>query len=395
MGQKPYFSKILLLIVVCSSITTPNISSYIISKMDMNIISSSCTIFTVSIGDTVYFGNNEDYLQRDLYQWYIPSQNISLVGENRSIYGAVFVGYINRQEGGIYPQGGMNEHGLMYDFNGLPALPIDVNPTGLVVYTDYILCASLWDCKNVEEVIQWFKDHKWDLVMGGQIHYGDASGDAVVISVDPITSKWAFTRKNSSYLVSTNFNLNNSNNGDYPCQRYNTAVQMLNEIENEEELTIQACADVLYAVHQEGESHTLYSNIFDPINLDTYFNFGNNYQNQRKVSLLDTLSQKASYERKDSFFGITGTDGYLLVKPIRINDNYYSSTPPALLYIITISAASIISIPLGFLILHKKKKKKIILKSQVLLSIAGIPVFNSHRVIENTFQICGVDMVKF
>ena len=75
----------------------------------------------MAIGDTVLFGNNEDCLQRDFYQWYIPSQNISLPGGNKEIYGGVFVGFINSEEGGIYPQGGMNEHGLMYDVNGLPA----------------------------------------------------------------------------------------------------------------------------------------------------------------------------------------------------------------------------------------------------------------------------------
>ena len=62
-----------------------------------------------------------------------------------------------------------------------------------------------------------------DSIIGGQIHYGDASGDVVVISVNPATHKWAFTRKDSNYIVSTNFNLNTTSNGDYPCGRYDTA----------------------------------------------------------------------------------------------------------------------------------------------------------------------------
>jgi hypothetical protein len=315
----------------------------------------------VSIGDTVFFGNNEDYLQRELYQWYIPSQNITALGENKTINGAVFVGFINTEEGRTYPQGGMNEHGLMYDVNGLPALTLYENPTGSLFYSDFALCQSLWDCKDVEEVIEWFKNHAWDTQVGGQIHYGDALGNAVVISVNPLTDKWAFTRKSLTYLVSTNFNLNATSNGNYPCDRYITVNQMLNEITSEENLTVQACADVLFAVHQEGEYSTLYSNIFDPVNLDTYFNYGNNYQRQKKVNLLDTLSQSASFKKEDSFFGISGIQGYLLVKSIRINENfYYPSSPslPPLFYILTFLAVGVVSIPVGIFI-YKKKKLRI------------------------------------
>ncbi|WP_455280984.1 hypothetical protein, partial [[Eubacterium] cellulosolvens] len=151
------------------------------------------------------------------------------------------------------------------------------------------------------------------------------SGDAVVISVDPITHTWAFTRKNGNFIVSTNFNLNNTNNAyDYPCYRYNTATQMLSEIENEEDLTIQACADLLYAVHLEGVCTTLYSNIFDPVNLDVYLNYGENYQKQKKVNLLDELRQRESFELLNISY-MTGVDGHLLVKSVRIDENFYSS----------------------------------------------------------------------
>ena len=68
---------------------------------------------------TVLFGNNEDFLNFRSYQWYVPSQNISVIGGNRSIYGGVFIGYVDNETEGLWPQGGMNEHGLMFDMNGL------------------------------------------------------------------------------------------------------------------------------------------------------------------------------------------------------------------------------------------------------------------------------------
>ena len=67
MDQKHHYSIIFLLLILLSSITIPTINCEIISKTDMIKVGPSCTIFTVADGDTVLFGNNEDYLQILLY----------------------------------------------------------------------------------------------------------------------------------------------------------------------------------------------------------------------------------------------------------------------------------------------------------------------------------------
>lgn len=164
------------------------------------------------------------------------------------------------------------------------------------------------------------------LHLGGQIHYADASGDAVVVSVNPSTHKWAFTRKTCNFLISTNFNLNDIRNAYvYPCQRYNTTTDMLGEIQDEEDLTVQACADILHAVHMEGKCRTLYSYIFDPVNLDVYFNYGKNYREQKRINVSDVLSQRESFEMFN-ISCLTGVDGNMLVKSEKINRNFYSSS---------------------------------------------------------------------
>ncbi len=357
---------ILLLSILLSSISmVPTISSENISLSNVLITSPSCTIFTVAIGDTVLFGNNEDWYEQELCLWFIPSQNVSVIGGTRSIYGGVFIGFLKEEKGELYFHnlcGGMNEHGLMFDINGLPSLALFDNPNGSSFWTNgnCYIGTSLWDCKNVEEVIEWYKFYKWNTTIGGQIHYADASGDAVVVSVNPSTNKWAFTRKTGNFNVSTNFNLNNSRNAyDYPCSRYKTVVDMLRKIKNEENFTVQACADVLYVVRAKGLQYTLYSNIFDPVNLDVYLNYGEEYQQQKKVNLLDELkSQKNSFGKFNSreFLGV---DGQILVKPVRIDENFYSSSfssfssspfPPVL---VVIFALCVIGMALG---VYKNKK---------------------------------------
>ena len=69
-------------------------------------LAAACTIFTVSSGDSVLFGNNEDYSNPATYYWVEPSGN--------GRYGAVYFGFDN-----LWPQGGVNEKGLAFDINSL------------------------------------------------------------------------------------------------------------------------------------------------------------------------------------------------------------------------------------------------------------------------------------
>jgi hypothetical protein len=284
-----------------------------------NNIGSSCTIFTVAIGETVYFGNNEDYKSNNAYQWYIPAQNITTRDGIKEIYGGVFLGFNNNDEVNVdtWPQGGMNEYGLCFDANGLPDADLHLDVSMSFPYSDYALSQVLWECRNVEEVINWYQNHRW-FSLGGQIHYADKSGDAVVVGVNTTTGKWAFTRKNSTFHVSTNFNLDNLEHGHYPCSRYTTATQMLSEITSENDLTVSACASILYEVHQEGTYATKYSSIFDPVNLDIYFSYGAEFAKSKKFNLLEKLVGEEFFEEKENFFGITGTNGYILVNTVKI-----------------------------------------------------------------------------
>jgi hypothetical protein len=62
----------------------------------------SCTTFAAAYGNTVLFGNNEDFKDPVTYLWTVPP------GEGS--YGGVYLGY-----GYGRPQGGINEKGLAFD----------------------------------------------------------------------------------------------------------------------------------------------------------------------------------------------------------------------------------------------------------------------------------------
>jgi hypothetical protein len=313
-------------------------------------VMSSCTIFTVTAGDTVFFGNNEDYALPGTYVWLMPSQVLQLPSETISLHGVIFFGFDdNNQPVDGYPQGGMNDQGLCCDGNGLPEAPLNPYPEREMPYA-YPFYQILWECSTVNDTIAWFKSHYLGSSLPGQFHFADATGDAVVISAGA-DGELAFTRMGTmTYLVSTNFNLANFGNGHYPCTRYQTACSMLDEVESESNLTIDVCRDVLEAVHQEGI--TAYSNIFDLVKRDIYIYQKHDFSQVTKLNLAEELDQV-----------VPGAEGVisespLLVKAIRIGDLFPSPALPfigTILFVVCLSVGIMVIIAL---VIHYQKTKR-------------------------------------
>jgi len=295
--KKFYFSKVILFIFFGWLIFFPVISlnlSFIqpqYKKIRNSYITDSCSIFTINISNTVYFGNNMDYNLEGTYMWIGPSQEITTPSGKITSYGIVAFGFkYNNHPFDGYAQGGMNDQGLCVDANALPSLSLNPHPERQSPWI-YIIEQTLSECANVNEVINWYLTHNIGTVWSFQLHYADASGDAVVVGAGT-DGELNFTRKLSShYLVSTNFNLANPSNGDYPCDRYTTATTMLENITAEMDLTVDACRDILDAVHQEGVYATKYSNINDPVNLEIHLYHNHNFDKKISLDLVEELGK--------------------------------------------------------------------------------------------------------
>jgi hypothetical protein len=219
-------------------------------------IPSGCTVFTVSKGEQVFFGGNDDYINPDSYYWVDPAG-----GDN---FGAIWIGPRDNVQQGV------NEKGLAYDANGLPRVDTNPHPERTPVsggYNSYQI-HILHQCATVEEVINWVNAHQWHSYMHDQMHFADATGDAVIISAGA-DGEIVFTRKppGDGFLVSTNFNVAYPGRGSYPCQRYETATVQLEQLMRQDrDLTVQDAVDILDAVHVEGidlSSWTIESMIAD------------------------------------------------------------------------------------------------------------------------------------
>jgi hypothetical protein len=258
---------------------------------------SACTIITVSNENKVLFGNNEDWNNPNTYLWF------ELQEEGK--FGGVYLGFDN-----FFPQGGMNEKGLCFDANALPKMTLNNHPELLSPkrwVVEHIMDVS----NNISNAIQVAQEYNWGTSMAYQLHFADVTGDAVVIS--PGTDgEINFTRKkpNDKFLVSTNFNVGYPPNGWTPCWRYQVATEMLNSIDHENNLTIEAVRDILNATHVEGAYATKYSNIFDLINRDIYIYQNHNFDRVVRLNLDEEIAKgKENYIRiSDLFSQMTTTE---------------------------------------------------------------------------------------
>ncbi len=257
-----------------------------------NLVPGSCTIFTASYGNTVLYGNNEDYSNYNTYLWAVPS--------TKEKYGGVYLGFDN-----FFPQGGVNEKGLAYDFNALPEIPLNPHPE--LLKSEEIIKMMHETCVTVEEAIAFARKYSWGSSISWQMLLSDATGDAAVMSGGP-DGELTFTRKQKGdcYIVSTNFNRANPENtytGGYPCWRYNKAVEMLEKIKSEGDLTVDYCASILNATHVESaRGNTLYSNVFDLKNGIIYLYYWHQFDEVVTLDVDEEIKKETTYTRiKDLF----------------------------------------------------------------------------------------------
>jgi len=243
---------------------------------------SGCTVITISKGDSVFFGGNDDFINPDSYYWVEPGDS--------SKYGVIWIGKPDD------PQQGVNEKGLAYDGNGLPRFELNPHTERIPVkgeYYHHYIMQIMHECSSVEEVIRWANLHQHFPYMHDQLHFADATGDAVIISAGK-DGEMVFTRKpqGDGFLVSTNFNVANPSNGyDYPCWRFEKATELLGQlVKKEGPVSGKVVTSVMDAVHVEGASWTIETMVADLVNGVMYLYYFYQYENPVIINVKDELA---------------------------------------------------------------------------------------------------------
>lgn len=271
----------------------------------INPVLGSCTTFSVSSGNNVLFGNNEDYYNPETYLWTEPATEENL--------GCLYLGFDRDSH-----QGGINEKGLCFDANALPNSRINLHPEleipprhepsdqNTIIWAPVLVLRKAATVEEAIEEIGKYQRQNWFPTSGGinyQLNFADAKGDAVVVSVDE-NGELAFTKKEKSknYLISTNYNRANIKNAiEYPCKRYTKVEDMLSAINNEDDISPDYFKRILDSVHQES---TVYSNIFDLKNGTLYLYNLHQFEEVVTINVEDQLTKgKINISIKELFSG--------------------------------------------------------------------------------------------
>ena len=134
------------------------------------------------------------------------------------------------------PQVGMNDQGLFYDCFATPRLiPIDsrdkpyyYDSSDHYRYSLESYCLSV--CSTINEVLDVYDSYNLEHMGTYQAFWVDKYGNSIIVEGDDIVYR------TGDYQVVTNFYQTHPNLGGYPCWRYETAVNML---ENMDELSVE------------------------------------------------------------------------------------------------------------------------------------------------------------
>jgi hypothetical protein len=265
----------------------------------------SCTVLAASHGERVLFGNTEDHnFGMPLYKdpegatvWFYP--------ETEDHYGFMAVGWY-WQGKHISFQGGMNDQGLVYDIAAVPERRMNPHPDRPFSFgTDGFLDRVLKLCATVEEAVDLVNQFDFE-TWWGQFLFADASGSAVVVGPGP-DGEMAFTwmDEGDDNLVASQFNLAIPEDGANKDsrERYDTAVTMLEEVKEDEDLSVALFESILDGVHREKPfgTFTMYANIFDPVNRLAYAYYLSDFDEAVEFDLAEELAKGEHTVRLSEF----------------------------------------------------------------------------------------------
>lgn len=262
-------------------------------------VSEACAVLTISYGGNVFLGGNADtptleYRGATPYLFFFPRQAKGHGTGNG--HGFAVLGWERGGDTESYRTfvSGINEKGLAFGASGLPPVPMNLHPERpYSASSETFEVQALRECSSVACVIEMAKEFNWGTtsILLNQYHFADSTGDAVVISAGK-DGELAFTRiEKGKYLVSTNFNRANPENGKYPCWRYDTAVSMLQK--SEQENSVDYVTSILDAIHVEGAlSNTSFSYIFDLHACDIYMYYFHQFNEVTRIDLAEELADE-------------------------------------------------------------------------------------------------------
>jgi hypothetical protein len=173
----------------------------------------------------------------------------------------------------------MNDQGLFYDGYWAPHLDIQ-NGAGKPRPYGWMIDEWMEIYSTVDEIIDSYNTYNWrdSGIEDAMLFFIDAQGNSVIIEGDEIIYE------TGNYQVVTNFYQSHPELGGYGFDRYETAINML---ENMDDFSMEYFRDICDATHQEGAYPTIYSLVCDLTKNIIHYYYGYDYDNVWEINLTE------------------------------------------------------------------------------------------------------------
>ncbi|HVP15124.1 MAG TPA: hypothetical protein VMS88_06245 [Terriglobales bacterium] len=237
----------------------------------------TCTIFSGQAPDgATWIGNNEDFIfDFDTYLNVYPREGAQL--------GVLTFTYDRPQN---FIQGGVNEKGLFFDANAVPAVDTTQYagwkrkrnyPGGDSALTMHILRT----CSTVPQMVAVLDRYRLPSLLGGQLHVADAEGNLAIIDADSVRVV------RGGPQVTTNFDCLTRPEAAAGCWRFPLVERMLDE----GGVGLESFARIAEATQQPRSVSTIYTTIVDLRAGDFYLYYGGDYRVPARFRVRDMLAK--------------------------------------------------------------------------------------------------------
>lgn len=226
----------------------------------------ACSMIKVTKNGKTIVGNNEDSSNPNTRIWFESGKD--------GHYGVVYVGFDN-----LYPQGGMNEAGLVFD--GFTQSKREVKDT---VGKNHISALDLekklmQECSTVEEVKTLIGKYNISFWTSAVLRFIDKTGKYLYVDGDSLIIG------QQDYFIQTNIRPYEKKK----CWRFEKATRLL---ENHYDSSIEYCKSVMDSIHQETNwGGTLYTTMYDLENATVYLYYFYDFKNAVSFNLKEELKK--------------------------------------------------------------------------------------------------------
>lgn len=226
--------------------------------------SYGCSMIKLTKNGKTIVGNNED--------WYNPNTRIWFETSKNGGFGAMYVGYEN-----MFPQGGMNEAGLVFDGFGQSYRAVTDTTGKLKISPGDLYKKIMRECATVDEVKNLFNQYNRSFWSSSVLRFVDKSGKYLYFDGD-------------SLIIGDNATFVQTNVRPYEnkeCWRLEKAKRL---VANSYNTSIDYCASVMDSVHQGGNwGGSVYTTIYDLNEGKIYLYYFYDYKHVVTFDLKDEL----------------------------------------------------------------------------------------------------------